>query len=84
MCGNTRLRAKIIGSQYVSAKFSPTSVHTPHWWIINVHDYVIVGVGSAGSVLAGRLSEDPAIRVLVLEAGPPDDAPEIRMPAFNS
>jgi choline dehydrogenase len=46
-----------------------------------VFDYVIVGAGSAGCVLAARLTEDPATRVLLVEAGPPDDAAQIRMPA---
>ena len=44
-------------------------------------DYVIIGAGSAGSVLANRLSEDPATRVCVLEAGPSDWHPYIHLPA---
>ena len=44
------------------------------------YDYVIVGAGSAGCVLASRLSEDPDTRVLVLEAGPPDTNEKIHVP----
>jgi choline dehydrogenase-like flavoprotein len=46
-----------------------------------VADYVIVGAGSAGCVLASRLSEDPDVDVVVLEAGGPDTAPELHIPA---
>ena len=45
------------------------------------YDYVIVGAGSAGCVLANRLSEDPNVQVLILEAGPTDNNLFIRMPA---
>ena len=44
-------------------------------------DYLIIGGGTAGCILAARLSEDPAVRVTLLEAGPEDRDPWIHIPA---
>ena len=46
----------------------------------DTYDYIIVGAGSSGCVLANRLSANPATRVLVVESGPDDTSPLIAMP----
>src|SRR5690625_5025788 len=45
-----------------------------------MYNYIIVGAGSAGCAIAARLSENPNNQVCLLEAGPPDTSPFIRMP----
>ena len=47
---------------------------------LQTFDYVIVGAGAAGAVIAARLSDDRAVKVLVLEAGPRDDHLFLKLP----
>ena len=47
----------------------------------DVFDYVVVGSGAAGAIVAARLSEDPSVSVCVLEAGGRDSHPYLKLPA---
>ena len=48
---------------------------------VDTFDYVVVGTGAGGSIVASRLSEDPGVTICSIESGPPDTNPYIHLPA---
>lgn len=74
---------RVLGAGLTVASSAPTpaaAAPAVHRRRDNEHDIVIVGAGSAGCVLAARLSADPGVRVLLVEAGGPTDDPAIAAP----
>ena len=74
----TRPRDAAVGGEALTG---PTVIAALGELMKDTYDYLIVGGGSAGCVVAARLSENPDISVGLIEAGPIDDSPEIQIPA---
>eukprot|EP00002_Diphylleia_rotans_P011361 TRINITY_DN2247_c0_g1_i4.p1 TRINITY_DN2247_c0_g1~~TRINITY_DN2247_c0_g1_i4.p1 ORF type:complete len:580 (-),score=112.34 TRINITY_DN2247_c0_g1_i4:492-2231(-) len=70
--------AAVLGGAYVVKKALETNPETVP--ILDQYDYVIVGAGSSGCVIANRLSQDPSVSVLLLEAGIKDNDMKIKIP----